>query len=381
MPKKDSKNKELTMVDRKAGFAMLLMMVDNGALPHGSYQKVAHFLGVSSWLTVARLWRNTLARMEKYLEANWMIDEMLLLNDLNLTMACFPDEVFKPEKKGVVGRKKVHDRDVLKEQTKDVCNNKRKTHRSHASQLAELNDGVAPCHMTLFRLLKTEKIFRRTRSSLKPTLTPSNEYWRFQFVLGKIDVDTVTLSNCIRNSDWKCRALCDTVHVDEKWFFLCEDGVSYTLADDEPEPQQHVKHKKHIAKVMFLVAQARPQRDPNRNCTWDGKLGIWPVGHWEAAKRSSVIRPKGTLEWKSKGIDGETYLQMLTEKVVPSIIAGWPRADWNKPDFTITTQHDGAPGHKAKFFQERWEAEIDGLMQEQLLPEGKTQLELQLSNP
>ena len=36
MTKKGSKQKELTMVDRKAGFAMLLMMVNNETLPHGS---------------------------------------------------------------------------------------------------------------------------------------------------------------------------------------------------------------------------------------------------------------------------------------------------------------------------------------------------------
>ena len=92
-------------------------------------------------------------------------------------------------------------------------------------------------------------------------------------------------------------------------------------------------------------------------------------------KRSSVNRPKGTLEWKSKGIDGKTYLQLLTEKVVPSIMCEWPRAEWNNPDFNIHMQQDGAPRHNAKCFKEHWQVELVGLVEEQLLPEGKMQLE------
>ena len=49
-------------------------------------------------------------------------------------------------------------------------------------------------------------------------------------------------------------------------------------------PKWCVKHKLHIAKVMFLCAAARPQYNPCAKTWWDGKLGIWPIGDWEQAK-------------------------------------------------------------------------------------------------
>lgn len=37
-----------------------------------------------------------------------------------------------------------------------------------------------------------------------------------------------------------------------------------------------VQNKQAIDKVMFLAALARPRYHANRNCYFDGNLGIWP---------------------------------------------------------------------------------------------------------
>ena len=58
------------------------------------------------------------------------------------------------------------------------------------------------------------------------------------------------------------------------------------LLPKEKNPKGCIKHKLHIAKVMFLCAVVRPQYNPCAESWWDGKLGIWPIGDWEPAKKS-----------------------------------------------------------------------------------------------
>ena len=103
---------------------------------------------------------------------------------------------------------------------------------------------------------------------------------------------------------------------------------------------------------MFLCAQARPRYDPNTKKTWDGKIGIWPIGEWVEAQRSSSKRAKGTLVWKDKKVDGDTYMDFLVEKVLPAIAAKWPRGQWNDPEFRVVIQQDGARPHATKSFED-----------------------------
>ena len=53
---------------------------------------------------------------------------------------------------------------------------------------------------------------------------------------------------------------------------------------------------------MFLCAVARPRYDTRRNTWFDGKIGIWPIGKWEPAKRSSKKCAKGMPVWKNQCI-------------------------------------------------------------------------------
>ena len=135
----------------------------------------------------------------------------------------------------------------------------------------------------------------------------------------------------------------DLVHVDEKWFFISKDGQRYIMSRDEPDPVRKVKHKSHITKVMFICAIARPRFVPSLNAWWDGKVGIWPVGSWEPAKRSSVNRPKGTMVWRNKSIDRECYRDLLMHKVVEGILSNWPESD--RRNRNIRIQQDGAKSH------------------------------------
>jgi hypothetical protein len=102
---------DMSLQDRKACFAMLLLHVDNGILRRGCFVGVAKNLGWSE-RTVRRVFRQTLENMTAYLEDEWDTESMLLLEDLALPMSSFPDFVFSNNKKNS-GRKKMLDRTAL----------------------------------------------------------------------------------------------------------------------------------------------------------------------------------------------------------------------------------------------------------------------------
>jgi len=69
----------------------------------------------------------------------------------------------------------------------------------------------------------------------------------------------------------------DEVHVDEKWFNITQVCRRLYTTPNEENPERQTKHKSHIMKVMFLAAAARPRFNAEGNCTFEGKLGIWPA--------------------------------------------------------------------------------------------------------
>ncbi len=85
------------------------------------------------------------------------------------------------------------------------------------------------------------------------------------------------------------------VHVDEKWFFIVEKDLQIYVAPGENVPNRSCHNKDHILKVMFLCAVARPCYDRNCECTFDGKLGMFPFVEIVAAQRANAHRPRGMI--------------------------------------------------------------------------------------
>jgi hypothetical protein len=159
---------------------------------------------------------------------------------------------------------------------------------------------------TLHRLFK-KGVLRRHTSALKPFLTEENMVSRAAYCLDKIDGVTVT-----GGEEVQYKNMFNRVDIDKKWFYQTSDGKNYILTaaefeeeagvedDDKATPHRTIRHKCHIPKVMFLCAQARPRWDPHCNAMWDGNLGLWPIGHWAPAQRTSINRPAGTMVWHNK---------------------------------------------------------------------------------
>lgn len=97
---------------------------------------------------------------------------------------------------------------------------------------------------------------------MKPFLSLENNKERVQWAFYHIDHETRIFKD-----------MYDYVHVDEKWFYMCEVTGTFYLANGEPEPERQAKSKRYIPKVMFLTAVARPGTIPTVNALSMAKLG------------------------------------------------------------------------------------------------------------
>jgi hypothetical protein len=163
-------------------------------------------------------------------------------------------------------------------------------------------------------------------NAIRPHLHDYHQLARVLYAVENLDLE-----------DLHYRAYFDSVHIDEKWFFLTEAQLKLYLVPGESAPTRSTRHKSHILKVMFLAAVARPRYNAEGECTFDGKIGIWPFVESVQAQRTSVNRPAGTMETKPVSVTAERYRQFLIEKVLPAIKARWPDRERD-----ITIQQDGA---------------------------------------
>jgi len=240
------------------------------------------------------------------------IDNILL--DKHISDGAF-DTNMSARRKG----KHKHDRNELQAKAKDMSFSKRRRTRMLAAQLETPQS-------TLMCVLKEKgAAFRRHSNALKPKLTEENQQVRLRHALSKIDPNATTPAR--RGSPQpKFKTLFDEVHANEKSFYLCRDGENCIVIYGEEPQKQHVSHKSHITKVMFLCAQARPRRLHN-GTWWDGKVGIWPVGEHKVAQRKSVNRPAGAEEFAKQSVDQDKHREMMINEVVPAMQSKFPACE------------------------------------------------------
>ena len=229
-----------------------------------------------------------------------------------------------PRKKRNCGRKKKWDPEAIKEAIKDIPLFQRRTIRDLAAAL-----GIPKS--TLFDLKndRDNPVIMPCSSVLRPLLTEQHKLVRTLFCISKLN-----------SLDGLYDDHYQTVHVDEKWFFITESNLRLYLVPGEEKPDRRCQNKDHILKVMFLGAVARPRYDHNGICTFDGKIGLFPFIERVAARRTSRRRPRGTIITTPVPVNRNRYRDFLINKVLPAIKTKWPGRDRN-----ITIQQDGAPAH------------------------------------
>ncbi|RHY17126.1 hypothetical protein DYB32_010568, partial [Aphanomyces invadans] len=158
---------------------------------------------------------------------------------------CTPTTDVRQRKKGRCGRKHLHT--DLAKRIQAIPQSRRYCFRTTASAL-----GLPTS--TLHRYFK-RGVLAKYSSSLKPALTDSNKICRLNWALKKVmDVDGEKYFD----------PMYDTVHVDEKWFFMTRLQTKVIGAPGERIKQRTCKSKRHLLKVMFLSAVARPRWDESK---------------------------------------------------------------------------------------------------------------------
>jgi len=315
-----AKTRVIKLIDRKGLYIMLHGMVQDDGPIRGSFSVTGSLYNVSRQ-SAAQIFKEICSTISNHDNEN---DTNYINNPAKAPDTLFANKVANRRK----GKHK-HDRRALKDATKALPLAERRKCR-HLS--AKVNIPLT----SLFRMLKQEKIFFRNTNNLKPKLTATQQHLRMLHCLERID--PLTINN--RRQTLKFVEQLDEVHIDEKWFFVCNDGESYILVTDEEEPPtRSVKHKSHVAKVMFISAIAKP-RQLHNGSWWDGKVGIWPIGRLKYAQRTSVNRPVGTAEWEAENVDQAKYKCLLLNDIIPAIMDSWPT-----PITRVNIQQDGAKAH------------------------------------
>ena len=136
--------------------------------------------------------------------------------------------------------------------------------------------------------------------------------------------------------------------IDESWMcFKHNDGKVYRMDEVETEELPQCGHKSHIEKIMFLAALARPRPELG----FDGKICMVPVVEMRPAKRSSVNRPKGTMEMRNVSMNEEVYHNLFTKGIpelgIKAVFDQIEEKMWWMKGKVLKIQQDGATPHTA----------------------------------
>jgi hypothetical protein len=288
---------------RKQVYQTLLLRSKNGKLGKSDTKVVAAQFGVHL-RQVQRLWKQ---------------GKTALANNIPVDVGS--------RKKGTVGRKpsmSTADLEVLR----SIPYKERMT----------IEDVCAKLNMSKWAIQRYLKkgFLRRHSSSIKPYLTQANKKARLKWCVEMVKRDLL--------ADPRFKDLYDFVFIDEKWFYLYQKSEKYYLLPDEDEPHRTCKNKNYIPRLMFLCVVARP-RFRDGNCTFDGRIGCFPLVRYEPAMRGNgrTGRVRGDLVMKPiTSITRDVIRDFMINKVLPAIRAKWPREDVGKPIFI---QQDNAPTH------------------------------------
>jgi hypothetical protein len=282
--------KHLSSKMRNKVISHLLGSMENGVLPRGKLLELSLIYGVHR-ATISRLWaRATISRAT------------LLANSPELISRRFGQE-----------HNLKYPSEELRPAMLEIPFNSRPTQRAFAHEL-----GVS---QSVVKKALFDGLIRPHTNNVKPPLTEHNRLQRVEYALSKRNKDDTT----------QFADMMDVVHVDEKWF-NCTERIQRGYLVEGEEPPERVAGL-HIGKVMFLCAVARPR--PGFN----GKIGMWPIGEWVAARRNSRNRPAGTLEWKNVPVTKEIYKGLMIDEVLPAIMEKWPGSE------RVVIQQDGAKPH------------------------------------
>lgn len=176
---------------------------------------------------------------------------------------------------------------------------------------------------------------------LRPSLNDAQKLARLKYVVGQVvDIDA-------RHPKFK--SLKGRAYIDEKWFYLMQNGKGVWAAPGEEAPvPRTVRHKSHIPKAMFIVMVTLPDHELN----FSGKVAMHCCTEMVEAARASKNRGRGDLEEKDVPVTAEYYRHVMKTYMVPSFKKCVREARLGGAKLVV--QHDGAKPHTGKGNNEYW---------------------------
>jgi len=216
-----------------------------------------------------------------------------------------------PRKKGKVGRPIFYDRQVAEAAVEDIDPEQRTCFRN-------LSQALGVSTTTAWKMTRVDNILQPHTAAVKPILSDDHKLFRLMYAANRI---------ILWDNTYVYQPSYNEIHVDEKWFDIqpCCQRMYLTKKEiEDNKVKAKVQHKSHIIKVMFLTAVGRPRFNRDGECTFDGKIGMWPFVEKLPAKRNSKNRAKGTLETKNVSVTKDRYREYMINKVLPAIYARFP---------------------------------------------------------
>lgn len=172
--------------------------------------------------------------------------------------------------------------------------------------------------------IMAELEYHKTRRVIRPFLTEEHKADRLKWAKEWVKFDFFD-PNVV------------SIHIDEKAFYAFSNRgkVAYLPPGVDPEPL-YALSKTQIPWVMFLGAVAAPRDDLD----FDGKIGLFHVGEEYVAQKNSKYHDRGETYWVNVNMDGDVFMRMMTNNVIPAI---QEKCKWAKK---AIVQIDSAGGHR-----------------------------------
>ncbi|KAF0766305.1 hypothetical protein AaE_002930 [Aphanomyces astaci] len=263
---------------------LLTRCTSSGKLPKGVADDIGKLFGCTP-TTVRRIWRRAAADLSG-----------------NKTICA----TVQQRKKGQSGRKRMYT--DIPERIQAIPQSRRYCFRSN---LDALNIPKSTLHVYFKR-----GVIAKYSSVLKPALTESNKVCRLNWAIKHVtDIDGAKHFDPMN----------DTVHVDEKWFFMTRLQKKVYGAPGEKIKQRSCKSKRHLLKGNGSTARSAPGTSP-RSCR---RNGARPFSY------------AGTPVMKTVNVTRDTYKAMIIDNVIPAIRSKWPSGETKR----VKIQQDNARPH------------------------------------
>ena len=184
-------------------------------------------------------------------------------------------------------------------------------------------DMGSPADTTIWRAMERAG-YKLSSRRLRPLLTELHKAERLAFAIKHLE-----------------RHWGNVIELDEKYFYAWSPRRKLKVPPGVKAPRMRMQSKRFVPKVMVLTGIGKP------STKFNGKLGCWRITKTQIAKRGSKNRTAKGIHAGDEfevdcNMDGDTWLRMLKEDVIPAIRSKM------KHYKRVFLQADNAPGHAKK---------------------------------